>query len=358
MIVFRADGNASVGLGHVMRCLSIANAFKQTGMQCLFITANNELQRIITGCGHENLVLDSEYNKMDDELRLFKDEVEKRKVEAIFVDSYFVTDRYLRELHAFCENKQILLTYIDDVLAFHYSCDVLINYNIYADLSDYRNLYHNCCEPEFLLNTSYAPIRAEFQNLPDRAVDESADCVLISTGGADSEHIGYEIAKSIARHKEWDDISFHFVVGVMNLDKDRICALAKEAENIIIHCNVKKMSELMQSCDVAVTAAGSTMYELCATQTPSITYVLADNQIPGAAGFEQAGVLCSAGDIREFGASVLADRLLNDAMRLLGDFNRRKQIALKMKAVVDGQGAARIVQRVVEICATKYKEEI
>lgn len=352
MIVFRADGNASVGLGHVMRCLSIANAFSLTGTQCLFITADYAVNNIIIRCGYENLVLDSEYNKMEDELGSFKDEIEKREVEAIFVDSYYITDQYLQELHAFCEKKQIALVYIDDVLAFHYSCDVLINYNIYADLLDYRNLYHHYCEPIFLLNTSYAPIRTEFQNLPDRTVKEIADCILVSTGGADSEHIGFEIVKSIIAHKDWDGISFHFVVGVMNPDKDRICALAADSNNIIIDYNVKEMSELMQSCDVAVTAAGSTMYELCATQTPSITYVLADNQIPGAAGFEKTGVLSSVGDIRELGAKALVDKLLNEAVRLLGDYDRRKDIARKMKAVVDGKGAMRIVKRVNEFVHT------
>lgn len=40
----------------------------------------------------------------------------------------------------------------------------------------------------------------------------------------------------------------------------------------------KKMSELMQQCDMAVSAAGSTLYELCACGMPTITYVLADNQ--------------------------------------------------------------------------------
>ena len=140
MIIFRTDGNSDIGLGHVMRCLSIADAFKENGESCLFITADNKLHKTIKERGHKNQVLGTEYNHMEDELEQFLEEIEKRDVQIIFVDSYYVTEHYLQTLWQFCAMKYITLVYIDDVLAFPYPCDVLLNYNIYACDKDYQKL--------------------------------------------------------------------------------------------------------------------------------------------------------------------------------------------------------------------------
>lgn len=349
MIVFRADGNSNIGLGHVMRCLSIADAFKNAGESCLFITADNELHKTIKDRGHKNLVLESEYDHMEDELESLKQAIDARDIDVVFVDSYYVTEQYLRELWQFCASKHITLVYIDDVLEFPYPCDVLLNYNIYAKEDDYRNLYKNHALPTLLMGTQYTPQRSEFQGLPDRIVKEDAKDILISTGGADSEHIGLEIIKAIISHSDWNDYRFHLIVGMMNSDKEEIESLSGDKDNIVLYKRVKKMSELMQSCDVAVSAAGSTLYEICSTQTPTITYILADNQIPGAKGFENAGVLHCAGDIREIDASVLAEKLINDAIALCTDYSKRQEIAQKMKTVIDGKGAERVVVEVTEV---------
>ena len=342
MILFRADGNSNIGLGHVMRCLSIADAFKNSGKKCLFFTANNELHKTIKERGYKNLILESEYDHMEDELESFEEAIDARDVDIVIVDSYYVTEEYLRELWTFCSNKHITLVYIDDILAFPYQCDVLLNYNIYAKEADYRILYKNSTLPTLLIGTQYTPQRAEFQGLPDRKVKEDAKDILISTGGADSEHLGIEIIKAIKSHSDWDEYRFHLVVGMMNSDKDKIESLSESKANISLYKRVKKMSELMMSCDVAVSAAGSTLYELCSTQTPAITYILADNQILGAEGFESAGVLHCTGDIRGIGASALAENLISDAVTLCYDYSKRQEIAKKMKMVIDGKGAQRI----------------
>ena len=347
MIIFRADGNSRVGLGHVMRCLSIANAFRNAGENCLFVTADSKLCKVIEKRGHENVVLDTQYNHMEDELEIFKQVIDKSHVNVVFVDSYYVTEQYLNNLMQFCSSRCIKLVYLDDVLAFPYPCDVLINYNIYADYKAYNTLYKDRILPHFMLGTKYAPQRAEFQNLADRKVKEEAKDILISTGGADSEHIGLEIVKAIYAHPEWGEHHFHLVVGMMNSDKEKLDSISEEIANITVYNNVEKMAELMKSCDVAISAAGSTLYELCSTQTPTITYILADNQIPGAKGFENAGVLSCAGDLREKGVTALVEKMIKDAVALCDDYFYRNEMAHKMKKVIDGKGAERIAKEVV-----------
>ena len=349
MIVFRADGNSNIGLGHVMRNLSIADAFRQVGETCCFIMAEDVLRGLVEERGYEVRVLGTSNDRMPEEMPLLTPVLEELRPRLVFVDSYFVTEKYLKALHKICSTMGAGLVYLDDVLAFPYACDVLINYNIFASEDAYKKLYALCSDgacPRMLLGTSYAPLRAEFQRLPDRNVRKGATDVLISTGGADFEHICVEMVRAVLHHDEWKKYRFHFVVGAMNEDKPEICELARQAQNVFLHENVRNMSELMQSCDVAISAAGSTMYELCATQTPTITYILADNQIPGAEGFASKGVLQNAGDVRELGVEVLVENVLIQAVELLKNYEERVEISRRMKNVVDGNGAERVAKAV------------
>ena len=338
-----------------MRSLSIADAFRLLDEDCLFVTSDNGLGDIIADRGYNIFSLNSNYNNMDSEFEGFCNELDNHDVKAIFVDSYFVTNQYLSELRSYCKKRGAILVYIDDVLEFPYPCDVLLNYNIYANRSDYDNLFGNQEKPIFLLNTAYMPIRREFQNLEDRIIREDSKNILISTGGADYDGLSLHIVESIMAHNELKNYCFHCVIGLMNPNLDEIIALGGKTDNIIIHSHVDNISELMKDCDVAISAAGSTLYELCATQTPTITYVLADNQISGAKGFEKRGILKYAGDIRMLGTKPLVEKLINDAISLANDYKQRMTIAEKMGSVIDGQGANRIAVQIIEIWKRKSR---
>lgn len=349
-LLFRADGNASIGAGHVMRCLSIADAAMDKGIECIFVTAGDDFERIIAGRGYRDIVLGTEYQDMDGELPRILRIIYDEQPRAVIVDSYFVTEQYLDQLKEAVHSLSGRLVYIDDVLSFPYPCDTLINYNIYADEKAYLELYSDCDQPEFLLGTDYAPLRREFAMAGCRAVEEEqaetdqGGRILISTGGADFEHVMIELVRAVKRRDT--DRVFHFVVGAANDDRDAIFAEASDVDSIILHENVTEMADLMLSCDAAISAAGSTLYELCACRVPTITYIIADNQIPGARGFEKRGIMKCAGDIRETGAVALANRLIDMALDLCEDKEERVRIAERQGSVVDGKGAEKIVRRI------------
>ena len=140
---------------------------------------------------------------------------------------------------------------------------------------------------------------------------------------------------------EFPRVNFHFVIGSLN---PRINAIKKlSGQNIIFHVNEQNMSKLMRDCDVAVSAAGSTLYELCACGTPSVTYVLADNQIDAAEMFGRLKIMINAGDCRKNDdiASVIIESLLgmNESVR--------SEMSAKMQSLVDGNGAMRIADVII-----------
>ena len=346
MILFRADGNSKIGSGHVMRCLSLADAGREAGVDCRFVTAGAEFQEIIQDRGYPCAVLGTDYADMESELPMLTTILSDEKPEAVVVDSYCVTPNYLSTLRPFGK-----LIYIDDLSAFAYPVDVLVNYGFGAENAGYDALYRGKQAPMMLLGLKYAPLRREFQGLSFKHPAETVKDVFVSTGGADPEHVAVRLIEGLQNRQDMAGYRFHLVIGPMNRDGGQIAALAPMLSNVSIHRNVRNMRELMTSCDVAISAGGSTILELCACGLPIITYSLADNQA-GIKKFAEEGFALFAGEARgneSFVASVFD--LLNNLCR---DYNRRKTMAEKVFHLVDGWGAGRVVEALRPECLDRH----
>lgn len=350
MIFFRVDGNPDIGMGHIMRCLSIADVGRELEESCSFITADDYFSDIIRARGHKVTLLDTDYKDMLSDLDRMNELIRKQKPSLLFVDSYQVSYTYMSGLWETCKTAKCKLIYIDDILAFAYPCDILINYNIYGPDKEieYRKLYHEkgISYPDMMLGTRYVPLRAEFRCVEKRNVKKHVHNVMISTGGSDPDHIAKKLLKHIVDSgMKIPGLYFHFVIGIMNYDWPEIEKLAAQNKSIVLHYNVQDMRQLMSSVDLAVTAAGSTLYELCATQTPTITYVLADNQTLGAEKFDKEKIMCCVGDVRELGDELIRI-ILEETIKLAKNYENRVRIAEKQRTIIDGNGAKRIIEEI------------
>lgn len=334
MILFRADGNPQVGSGHIMRCLSLADAFRDMGQAVIFVTADDSFQAIIQKRGYECVVLHTKYDAMEDELSVLIPLLQKLRPSCILLDSYFVTPGYMAAVR-----NEVPLAYIDDLNAFDYPVDLVVNYTLYGDKLAYPQ------NKRYLLGPQYAPLRKEFQNVPARRTAEQVRNVLLSTGGADFEHVALKCVQYLREQFE-EGIIYHVVLGAMNQDVAEIERLADRCAHIVLHRNVSNMRFLMLQCDAAISAGGTTLFELCSCGVPTVTYVLADNQIMNVTSFEETGLMLNAGDIRENGrfAKVIFGRL----EVLTRDWALRKRMAERMRLQVDGNGAKRLSKAIQE----------
>ena len=217
MIIIRADGNKKIGAGHIMRCLSIASIAKDMGENCKFILSSDDFKELVVNSGFQVEVLDSDYSVLKPEE--ITDKLISDKPSAVIVDSYYVNEAFMTVVHKRCEDYDCKLVYIDDRCSNAYSCDIVVNYNISAVVDDYRTLYDGTIKPLLLIGTAYAPLRKEFRNQSTRDVSLKAEDILVSTGGADPEHFTVVLLEEAKRHQRY---SFHFVVGMMNPDKEAI----------------------------------------------------------------------------------------------------------------------------------------
>ena len=333
MIFVRVDANELIGTGHIMRCLSIARVFVNKGEKVVFITADHKGDSLIYNSGFSSICLESDWSHLNDEIMNVEALIKEKSPTLLLLDSYYVTDEYFSRL-----SKLVKTVYIDDLNTQIWKTDVLINYNIFSSVFDYTG--YSETKTKLMLSPKYTPLREEFLNCKKHEIKEVSD-IFVSAGGSDPEHITERIIKHVC--PKFSDIRFHFIVGALNPRLKNIEALANLSENIELHVNEQHMSDLMKACDIAISAAGVTLYELCACGIPTITYTLADNQLAAAEQFYSKGIMLNSGDCR--GDVTFIGRLSSLLSDLIFDNDLRLELSTRMQELVDGKGADRIVDQ-------------
>lgn len=330
MILIRVDANEQIGTGHVMRCLTVANEFANKGERVIFVSADHSIDVLIRPNGFDCICLNSDYSNLETEdvARIVRD----YNPSLMIIDSYYVTNDYLSNL-----SNMVRTVYFDDFNSNCWNVNYLINYNVYAEKLDYSS--YGAMDTRLLLSPLYAPLRNEFKKCRKHEIKEVTD-VLVSAGGSDPQCVTEKIMHSICTQRS--NIKFHFVVGALNPRLSSIRNMADRIENVVLHVNEKHMSDLMSKCDIAISAAGMTLYELCAAGLPTVTYTLADNQMAAAEQFKEQGLMLCAGDCRSDGGFIgKAEKCMN---KLIDDIDLRKNLSTKMQMLVDGKGGERIVE--------------
>ncbi len=330
MIYIRTDMNDIIATGHVMRCLSIADAAKEMGEEVTFILADNQAEDYIISRGYQVIVLGSRWDAMETELPVLLDLIKKRNIESVLIDSYQVTEKYLKEL-----TKETRTIYLDDLSAFHYPVDSIICYANYYKKFAYEENY---LTDKLYLGLNYVPLRKEFQNCCPKVINEQVENLLLLSGGTDNYHILSRLLEGVELVKYRQ---VHVVCGKYNADYEDLKLKNKDCSNVYIHKAVTDMKRYMEEADLVITAGGSTLYELCAVGTPAISYSFADNQLDNVRKFQEDGMIDYAGDIR-------CDNVMDNVGKLLEKYvnNKalRQECSIKMQKVVDGYGARRIAE--------------
>lgn len=339
MFYIRADANSMIGSGHVMRCLSIAHALLSRGVDTTFITADRNSEELISRNGFSIICLDSDWNDLEEELQKLEEIILINRIDQMLIDSYYVTERYLEHL-----GKMIKIVYIDDINKFIYPVDILINYNIYADRLINKEEYdHN--RVKLLLGCEYTPLREEFRG-KRTIIKEKVSNILITTGGADTYNAAGNLLQFLYSTDQYSEINFHVVIGCFHQHKEKLEILAANFHNIILHYQVTEMSKLMVECDIAISAGGSTLYELCACAIPTISFSYADNQLDSVREFHKREIIYYAGDIRA-DKDTCINHIVQRLHQLMTSAALRKNVSVRMSALVDGLGTTRIINEII-----------
>ncbi len=337
MIWIRADGGREIGMGHIMRCLSVADALERLGEPSCFLVADNSAVPILESRKQEYRILGSSYLRPEEELDTLIPVLKEENQSVLLVDSYYVTAEYLRRV-----GEYIPICYMDDTGICGMPADIQINYNIFAEQSLYRR-ETSFQEREYLLGTEYAPLRREFEQVSYQIRDR-AERVLITTGGSDKYDLAGKILEYVLHFPGTEDMEYCVISGAYNRYLTHLRDLEKNNVKVQVYSDVLNMLELMQSCDIAVTAGGTTMYELCAAGVPIVCFSFVDNQQKIVEGFRRHEIVCYGGDYLRQGEKLIKE--VADCIVLLrNDAQLRRTYSLRQRSLVDGQGAMRIALR-------------
>ena len=339
MYIIRTDGNAKIGAGHLMRCITIAEAILEKE-QVIFLCADSESAAFAKQKGFYALVLETDYHKMEAELPflrktfdyLLENNSQWMETPVILVDSYFVTEYYLQALSQY--GTVVLL---DDMAKQAFPVNTVINYNAYATKAQYTKLYKEA-NTECYIGSDYIPLRSQFLRKNYKPSNQVSD-ILITTGGGDSSNIASQIL-----HRIYDEnIKFHIISGKFNPNFKALKQLESSKKNIFIHYDVTDMASTMEACDLAITAGGTTIYELAVMGVPFICFSYAENQ-------EKLCEYIGKHDMGKFGGYFhieprkTLENIQNFCTELKNDFNIRNYYSQRATKMVDGFGADRIAQ--------------
>jgi len=367
LIYIRTDGNRKIASGHLMRCLSIASACQSLGMEVCFLVSPGESCSLLEGfleAGRSFRIISLKtavYDCLEQELPEVLALLRSREEKPVYLlDSYYVTRHYLTAI-----NPLAKVAYLDDLQLFDYPVDLLVNYDVIPKnaLPSYKAAYQN--SGRLLLGAAYAPLRRQFQNSPI-SVREQVKNLLVTTGGSDLLHFCLRLLQAVRKDPSaWPfsaaGITIHIVIGQLNADRAALHELAGSfpfPRLLELHENVTDMASLMRDCDLAISAAGTTLYELCALGVPTISFIMADNQITAAKAFDAAGAIPCAGDIRGLSGNMMQPFMnFVTFMSAQGSgpspgqdsYTARKAAHKAMRKLVDGNGALRIARALGEM---------
>ncbi|MGN0153923.1 MAG: UDP-2,4-diacetamido-2,4,6-trideoxy-beta-L-altropyranose hydrolase [Lachnospiraceae bacterium] len=336
-IYIRVDGNEIIATGHVMRCLSVAEQLRELGLEVVFIVADNRPGELIQSRNFQMHVLYSVWDDLNQETEQLCEYIIQHRVKVLLLDSYYVTKEYLQKLSQYTK-----IVYIDDLFRFDYAVHTLINYSAFAGSERYRELYgRENRMPEMLLGSAYIPLRKEFAYQP-YSMHELVKKVLVTTGGTDQLNVTGNILDKVIEHGALMQLEYHVIIGCFNQNKEHLYALGQQYSNIQLHENITNMSDWMRECDIAISAGGTTLYELCACGIPTICLEVADNQ-DGAVNWEKNDYMQYAGN-----AYKNMESCVKKCIEALYMYNEHQEIrerrSRRMQELVDGNGAKRIAE--------------
>lgn len=335
----RADSDANIGTGHIMRCIALAQAWQDQGGEVTFIShcESEVLKERIQREGFRFISLDHvcpDSFDLKNTLSILKNERDDQKPWLV-LDGY----HFILEYQNTIRDEGILLLVIDDMNHLPlYHANILLNQNIHApDLK-----YHCDEDTTLLLGTRYVLLRREFLKYQDfkRQIPERAKNILVTLGGADPDNVTFKVIEALQLLND-PNIAVRIIIGPANPRQETLRKAIVSADfNAEFLINPPNMPELMAWADMAVSAGGSTCWELAFMGVPNIVLILAENQAVVAEYLMNKKAVLNLGIFAECTKEQISDA----CKKLIADSTTRASLSQIGTALINGQGSNHVIK--------------
>jgi len=315
-----------------MRCLALAQAWQEVGGRAIFAMSRwtESIESRLKNEDFEVMHLNAGPGSEADAYQV-ADLVRKNRASFTVIDGYQFGSTY-QELIRSLGLRSLFID--DNGHADRYCADIVLNQNIHANEKLYRRR-----EPytELLLGTKYVLLRREFRNFRNwkREIPIVARNILITFGGSDPSNATCKAIQALDR-ANIANILVKVVAGGSNNRHLQLESFAERRPWIQIERNVTNMPELMTWADIAISAAGSTVWELAFMGLPSMIMIVADNQYKAASELERTGCF----------KLVQEQNLLDEVNNFLLSKPLRSTYAQRSRDLVDGYGCKRVLSAI------------
>jgi UDP-2,4-diacetamido-2,4,6-trideoxy-beta-L-altropyranose hydrolase len=298
-IVYRVDASASIGTGHVMRCLTLADALKSKGYESIFICQHlvGNVGTYIEGRGFRVELLEK---TADIQTFQCSEDAEgsaviinglSQSVDWLIVDHYEIDHKWEKLMKPHVNRIMV----IDDLANRAHQCDLLLDQNLQVNGElRYRNLVPPHCK--LLIGPRYLLLRPSFYEskrlLSKR--NRSLEKLLIFFGGSDPTNETIKALQALA-DMNLEGIQITVIIGVSNPNAEQIVELCLGLENVQLHVQVENMTDYIVQADFALGAGGVAMWERCYLGLPSSVTIVADNQQDSVIAAERSGAVWNLG---------------------------------------------------------------
>ena len=349
-LILRADASIAIGTGHMMRCLALAQAWQDSGGVCVFVMADSTsaIAARLKAEYMELISVRASRNPLQ-ELKAVAEIARHYSAKWVVIDGYQFDSEYQRAL----SRAGVKVLCIDDSgTVEHYSSDIVLNQNLHASRALYRSRE---ARTRLLLGPRYALLRREFSASRSfkREIPPRAHKVLVTMGGSDPDNVTLRIIEALNLSKS-GDLQVTIVVGGSNPHFSSLQHATKSFPGMRLLRDAPNMLQFMTWADVAISAAGTTCWEMCLVGLPAILIDLAENQRPVAEELHRQQIAIHAGST----ATVDPSRIVGQLTALLDSPERRGDMSRRGQLLVDGRGAERVIRsmRGVELRLRRVEE--
>lgn len=317
-VIIRTDGNHQIGMGHVYRSLNLANSLKKAGHKVIFLTANQETRKILVKKS-QCYMLPKHYVRS------------KQKIIRKFEPDIIILDK-LKE-----KTSEIrLLQKIAKLVAIDYTGR---NKNMIKNSINMLYQRSAASENNSFSGFEYTILNKTFQNSRPVHVKKNARSILVLQGGSDTRCFTPKIIGALNNLKAGFRITTVLGPSFRCWKELKKSTMLNKKPLKILH-NVKNMNSIMSKHDMAITAGGMSLLELCRLGVPSIVICGERFENETASLLQKKGFGINLG----YGLKVSKSRIARVTKELLADYDKRRRMSKAGINTIDGKGTARVVK--------------
>ena len=335
-IAFRVDCSSKIGSGHLVRCLNLGRQLNKNFKKIFFLVKKSDYFEI-----NQKFILQNKFKPIifgkDDKTFSLKSDItstlkicKKKKIDTLIVDNYQIDHNWENRV----KKKIKKLIVIDDLANRKHNCDILIDQNYVKNLSTrYNNLTNKNCLK--LLGPKYTLLNNSFNNLKFSS-DHKVKRIFIFFSTVFKSNL-YNLVTSVLSKKEFKNFKIDYVVG--NISKKKIIKLKKKLPtNFRLFSKQKNLHRLMKKSSFAIGSGGTNTWERINLALPSIVFCISPNQKNICNFLDQKNIIHYLGVFKKNSKSKLYLAIRN----MIYHFNKKKDLALENKSLIDGYGTKRI----------------